>query len=84
MLRPRHSVLWIALNLAGVILYVYFGMALWVQPGEEGLPGGPGDAFYWILTQVPLAIVFLLLNVVALCIAFLRIRKTLRFTALYI
>ena len=50
---PRRSTLWVILNILGMALYIHLGMALWVRPGEEGTPGGPGDAFYWILTLVP-------------------------------
>ncbi|WP_198415016.1 hypothetical protein [Piscinibacter terrae] len=75
---------WAALNVAGIGLYIHFGMALWVQPGEEGLPGGPGDAFYWILTQVPIAAFFLLLNLGALVVILLRLRKTREPSTLYL
>ena len=82
--RSRRSSVWVALNLAGVALYVYFGMRLWVLPGEEGLPGGPGDAFYWIVTQVPVAIFFLVLNSAALIAILRRAYRTRQFSALYV
>jgi len=75
---------WAALNAAGIGLYIHFGMALWVQPGEEGMPGGPGDAFYWILTQVPIAAFFLLLNMAALALILLRLRRTRDPSTLYL
>ena len=59
---------WIVFNAVSAALYVYFGMALWVQPGEEGLPGGPGDAFYWVLTQVPVLLVVSIVNFAALLV----------------
>ena len=37
-----------------------------MRPGEEGTPGGPGDAFYWLLVLVPVLAVFVVLNSIAL------------------
>ena len=39
---------------------------MWVRPGEEGMPGGPGDAFYCLLVLVPVLVVFAVLNSIAL------------------
>lgn len=82
--RLRLSLFWAALNVAGIGFYVHFGMALWVRPGEEGLPGGPGDAFYWFLTQVPIAVFFLLLNFAALIAILMRMRRTREPSPLYL
>ena len=62
----RRSFLWVFVNVAGMATYLKLASALWVAPGEEGTPGGPGDAFYWLLYLVPLLIAFLILNSVAL------------------
>lgn len=62
----RKRWLWASLNLAGMILFLKVGSALWVQPGEEGMPGGPGDAVSFFLTAVPILVAFLLLDLAAL------------------
>ncbi len=62
----RRSSLWVALNVVGMAAYLKLASALWVLPGEEGTPGGPGDAFYWLFLLVPVLAVFLLFNLVAL------------------
>ena len=59
-------------NVAGMAAYLKLASALWVLPGEEGTPGGPGDAFYWLRYLVPLLVAFLILNSVAL---FLIVRR---------
>jgi len=51
--------LWFIANLAGMAFYLVLASKLWVSPGEEGLPGGPGDAFYWAFFLVPILGVFL-------------------------
>ncbi len=65
-MRFRKQWLWALLNVAGMILFLRVGSALWVPPGEEGMPGGPGDAFYFFLIMVPILLAFLVLDVVAL------------------
>ena len=62
----RRRTLWIALNVLGMAVYLKLASALWVRPGEEGTPGGPGDAFYWLLVLVPVLAVFAVLNFIAL------------------
>jgi len=62
----HRSSLWVFVNVAGIATYLKLASALWVFPGEEGTPGGPGDAFYWLFYIVPLLIAFLILNSVAL------------------
>lgn len=54
---------WVAINLIGMAAYLWAASALWVRPGEEGTPGGPGDAFYWLFTLVPIMVVFAGFNV---------------------
>jgi len=59
---------WIICNAVGMLLYLYLASTLWVRPGEDGLPGGPGDAFYWLLYLVPILLTFLLGNLAALTV----------------
>ena len=47
-------------------LYLWLASALWVSPGDEGTPGGPGDAFYFFLVLVPLFLAFVVANAVFL------------------
>ena len=62
----RRSSLWVFVNVAGMAAYLKLASALWVFPGEKGTPGGPGDAFYWLIYLVPLLVAFLIFNSVAL------------------
>jgi hypothetical protein len=62
---PR-SLWWVIVNVAGIGTYLHLASALWVLPGEEGLPGGPGDAFYFLLLLLPIVLLFLVGNVVTL------------------
>ena len=72
----RRSVLWVGMNIAGVALFLYLGARLWVLPGEEGTPGGPGDAFYWVLTLFPVLVAFLIFNTIVLVAIVRRVRTT--------
>lgn len=63
---PRLRTAWLAANIAGMVVYLYAASRLWVQPGEEGMPGGPGDAFYWLMFLVPILGAFLVFNSLAL------------------
>jgi hypothetical protein len=65
----RRSAWWVAVNVAGICLYIYLASALWVLPGEEGQPGGPGDAFYWLFLLVPIVFLFLIGNAITLIFA---------------
>jgi len=62
----RRSSLWVVLNITGAAAYLKLASALWVVPGEEGTPGGPGDAFYWLFLLVPILAAFAVFNSVAL------------------
>jgi len=62
----RLSLWWALANVAGMIAYLKLASTLWVRPGEEGTPGGPGDAFYWALLLVPFLAAFFILNSVVL------------------
>ena len=45
-----------------MLAYLKLASALWVAPGEEGTPEGPGDAFYWLFLLVPISAAFFLFN----------------------
>jgi hypothetical protein len=57
--RFRKLWLWVALNVAGAGLYLVVASGLWLRPGEEGLPGGPGDAFYFFFSVFPILVALL-------------------------
>lgn len=80
----RRRTLWLAANALGVAVYLKMASALWVVPGEEGMPGGPGDAFYWLFFVVPVLAAFLLVNSVALVVIARRFRASGRCVALAI
>jgi hypothetical protein len=63
---------WVALNLSGMTIYLSCASVLWVLPGEEHLPGGPGDAFYWAFVLVPILASFLVLDVVTFVVILVR------------
>lgn len=62
----RKLIQWTAINFVGMAAYLWAASILWVRPGEEGTPGGPGDAFYWLFVLVPILIGFAVINLVAL------------------
>ena len=72
----RRRTLWLAVNVLGMLIYLKLVSALWVIPGEEGMPGGPGDAFYWLFFLVPVLAAFTLVNSIALFIAVRRFRRS--------
>jgi hypothetical protein len=63
------------INFIGMVLYLYLASALWVLPGEEGLPGGAGDPFYWFFFLVPILIAFSIINSVALIVIVRRVKN---------
>lgn len=66
-MNPKNSAyLWLAVNVIGMGLYLFFASALWVAPEDQGNPGGPGDAFVWLFTVVPVLLVFTVANLLAL------------------
>lgn len=70
----RFAFWWPTLNLAGIALYLRLASTLWPLPGEEHLPGGPGDAFVWILEILPLQVIAVAANTGAFVLV-LRNRK---------
>lgn len=67
--------LWVLVNLLGIALYLYLASSLWVQPGTEGEPGGPGDAFYWLICLLPFRVAFTIFNLWAAVALFRRRRQ---------
>ncbi|MDQ0586101.1 hypothetical protein [Variovorax paradoxus] len=72
----RRRTLWLAANVLGMAVYLKLASALWVVPSEEGMPGGPGDAFYWLFFLVPVLAAFTLVNSMALFIVVSRFRRS--------
>ena len=64
----RRRTLWLGLNALGICCYLKLASSLWAPPDEYGMPGGPGDAFYWLLYLVPILVGFLTLNFAALTV----------------
>jgi small-conductance mechanosensitive channel len=62
----RRLIQWIAINLVGMTAYLWMASALWIRLGEEGTPGGPGDAFYSLFILVPIIVVFIAINLTVL------------------
>ena len=69
------SSLWIALNIAGMLAYLYVASELWVLSGEEGMPGGAGHPFYWLFLIVPILIAFSAVNLAALAAILWQMRR---------
>lgn len=83
-LRFRRAPIWIVLNLIGMAAYLRLGSDIWTVPGDEGLPGGSGDAFYWFFRMLPVLLVYLPFNLIALSAIIERLRQTGRLNSLYI
>jgi uncharacterized membrane protein YhaH (DUF805 family) len=83
-LRSRRAPIWIVLNLIGMGIYLQLGSALWTIPGEEGLPGGPGDPLYWFFLLLPILLGYLVFNLAALCAIIRRVRQTGNPASLYV
>lgn len=80
----RRSFQWVLLNVVGMVAYLKLASALWVLPGEEGTPGGPGDAFYWLFLLAPVLFAFAAFNAVALFFIMRRVRASAGKAALFI
>jgi hypothetical protein len=59
-----------------MIVYLFLASSLWVHPGEQGLPGGPGDAIYWFVALVPIVALFAIVNLAALTKAIKELRRS--------
>jgi hypothetical protein len=66
MTKRRLAYAWLAANLIGMGTYLFLASVLWVAPKDQGTPGGPGDAFVWFLTVVPVMLLFAVVNLIAL------------------
>lgn len=71
----RRAPIWIVLNLMGMATYLWLGSDLWTIPGDEGLPGGPGDAFYWFFLMLPVLLAYLVFNLISLSAIIERVRQ---------
>jgi hypothetical protein len=49
-------------NAIGIAVYLQRASIIWVPPGREGEPGGPGDPIIWGLAAGWILMVFLVLN----------------------
>lgn len=76
LIRFRRAPIWMLINLAGMGVYLRLASEIWAVPGEEGLPGGPGDPFYWFFVLLPFLFVYLTINLIALYAIIKRTRKT--------
>ena len=70
----RRAVQWVALNIVGMVVYLWLASSLWVRASEFGEPGGPGDAFYIAFVLWPILGLFLVLDVVALAVIIRRLQ----------
>jgi hypothetical protein len=66
---------WLIANAIGMIVYLFLASSLWVHPGEQGLPGGPGDAIYWFVALVPIVALFAIVNLAALTKVLIEFRR---------
>lgn len=80
----RRRTAWLVLNAVGMAAYLALASNLWVVPGEEGMPGGPGDAFYWLFFVVPVLGLFLVVNTGALIAIVRRLSATKLRLALFV
>jgi len=69
---------WAGFNVAGMAMYLWLASDLWVRPGEEGLPGGPGDAFYWFFVMLPILAGFLILEAATLLYIVIKVPRPVR------
>lgn len=72
----RRRTLWLTFNVLGVAIYLKLSSALWVHPGQQGMPGGPGDAFYWLFFVAPALAVPMVVNSAALVVIVRRLKAT--------
>ena len=72
--RKRMLRLFVILNLAGMVLYLYLSSSLWIQLSESGEPVVPGDTHYTFFLW-PLCGLFALFDLCALVVI---VRRVLR------
>ncbi len=75
MKQQRVVYIWLASNLVGMGAYLFLASVLWVRPEYQGTPGGPGDAFVWLLTIVPVLLLFATVNLAALVRVIIEYRR---------
>lgn len=49
-----------------MVLYLLLASRIWPIDGEEGTPGGPGDAFYILFVLWPFLFIILVMHVISL------------------
>jgi uncharacterized membrane protein YhdT len=76
MKQKRLAYIWLSMNLLGMALYLVVASTLWVRPEDQGMPGGPGDAFAWLCTVVPVLFIFVIINAIALFRVIAEYRRT--------
>lgn len=66
LINSRHSVFWIllAVNIPGIVLFIYFASGVWAPRGQEGLYYDAGDSAAWALTAFPILAASTLVNLV--------------------
>jgi len=69
------SIYWIAANIVGIVLFLYFSSRLWAPPGQEGLLPAGGDPIVWGMTVLPVMVIFLIVEIVWLSKSIVSIRK---------
>ena len=73
----------VALNVAGMVVYIYFNGVFRVFPDEGGVPSRTGNAIYWALTQTPILLLYFVVNAVALVGVVRRARQLHQRSAFY-
>ena len=72
----RPASCWVLCNFLGMAGYLFLASTLWVRPSEEGVPGGPGDGFYWLVCLAPVPVLFFGLHVEALFFVVRQVKRT--------
>ena len=55
--------IWIAVNLAGIAAFLIAASRSWIEPELTNIPGASGgDAYVWLVTAVPVLVVFAIGN----------------------
>ena len=67
---PRFHLAWMLINLVGIAAFLGVASLSWVEPEVAGPPGtNLGAAFVWVITAVPILLVFALYNLLWLALS---------------